>query len=61
LLYKDGDQWKEVSNAGSYGTEKDKFNKVEFEPVLTTSLRLEAWLQPDFSAGILEWSIDTEE
>jgi hypothetical protein len=61
LLYKDGDQWRQVLNAGSYGLEKDKFNKVEFEPVHTMSLRLEGQLQPDFSAGILEWRIDAEE
>jgi len=61
LLYKDGGQWQQVSNAGGYGLEKDKFNKVEFEPVRTTSLRLEAQLKLDFSAGILEWRIDTDE
>ncbi len=61
LLYKDAGQWKQVSNASEYGRQKDKFNNVIFEPVQTTSLRLEAQLQPDFSAGILEWRIDTNE
>ena len=58
LLYKDGDNWKEVPNASAYGAEKDKFNKVTFDAVKTTALRLEAQLQPEFSAGILEWQID---
>jgi len=59
LLYKDGKQWKEISNAGSYDLEKDKFNNVRFDPVQTTSLRLEVQLQPGFSGGILEWRVDT--
>ena len=61
LLYKDDDQWKQVSNAGSYDVDKDKFNKVTFAPVETTALRIEVQLQPDFSGGILEWQVDTEE
>jgi len=60
LLYKDGDQWKEVSSAANYGTEKNKFNKVSFNPIQTKSLRIEAQLQPDFSAGILEWQTDAK-
>ena len=60
LMYKDGDQWKQVSNAGDYGVEKDKFNKVSFDPVRTQSLRIDVQLQPEFSAGILEWQTDAE-
>jgi hypothetical protein len=60
LLYKDGNQWKEVPNAGGYGVEKDKFNKVSFEPVQTAAMRLEVQLQPDFSGGILEWMFDAK-
>ncbi|MEJ2703751.1 MAG: glycoside hydrolase family 127 protein [Sedimentisphaerales bacterium] len=58
LLWKAGGQWKEVSTADSYGLEKDTFNRVRFDPVETTALRLEAQLQPNSSAGILEWQID---
>ncbi|NIP24802.1 MAG: transcriptional initiation protein Tat [Phycisphaerae bacterium] len=61
LLYKHGDQWKQVPNAGSYGVEKDKFNKVSFDQINTQSLRIEVQLQPDFSAGILEWRTDAKE
>jgi hypothetical protein len=60
LLYKENDQWKLVSNAAGYGIQKNKFNHVKFDPVKTTSLRIEAKLQPNFSAGILEWRIDTD-
>ena len=61
LLYKDGAEYRQVANAGGYGVEKNKFNKVKFDPVRTDSLRLEVQLQQDFSGGILEWRLDTEE
>jgi len=54
LFYKDGDEFKPVTGAGAYGTQKDKFNKVTFDPVRTTVLKIEAHLKPGFSAGILE-------
>jgi hypothetical protein len=60
LLYKDNDQWKEVSNPTEYGTARDKFNKVGFEPVQTAGLRIEVQLQPGLSSGILEWKLDTK-
>jgi DUF1680 family protein len=60
LLYKDQGRWRAVPNASGYGLEKDKFNNVRFDPVETQFLRLEAQLQPGFSAGILEWRIGTD-
>ncbi len=61
LMYKKGNRWTEVSNAGSRGTDRDKFNTVKFDPVKTAALRLEVQLQQDFSAGILEWRVDMRE
>jgi len=63
LLYKEGNDWKEVKLAegSAYGVERDKFNKVIFEPVTTAELRLEVKLQPDVSGGILEWRVGSEE
>ena len=61
LMYKQDDQWKQVPNAGSYTVEMDKFNKVSFDPVNTQSLRIEVQLQPEFSAGILEWRTNAKE
>jgi hypothetical protein len=63
LLYKAGEEWKPVALAAgsAYGVEKDKFNKVTFEPVTTAELRIEVKLQPDFSGGILEWRVGAEE
>ena len=58
LLYRDGDAWKPVRGGSSLGTELDKFNRVEFSPVQTSALRIEAQLQPEFSAGVLEWKVE---
>ena len=57
LLYQDGDDWKGVRDASPYGVQKDQFNKVTFDAVTTSALRLEAKLQADYSAGILEWRV----
>jgi hypothetical protein len=46
LLYKDGDQWKPVSHASAYGVAPDQFNKVTFDPITATGLRIEIQLQP---------------
>ncbi len=57
LLYHDGNNWKPVNQPSGYGTERDKFNRVTFEPVTTSQLRLYAELRPDYSGGILEWRV----
>jgi hypothetical protein len=57
LEYRDGQQWKPAANASAYGVAHDKFNKVTFDPVTTKQLRLVVDLQPEFSAGILEWRV----
>ncbi len=57
ILYKDGDAWKPVEISGSYGVEKDRFNKLTFKPVMTSGLRLEVTMQPNWSAGIQEWKV----
>jgi len=57
VLYKEGANWKPVEGASEYGTKLDAYNRVEFQNVETTGLRIEAMLQPDFSGGILEWKV----
>jgi len=59
LLYREGKDWKEVKLTGGakYGTAKDAFNKVTFEPVTATEFRLEVQLQRGVSGGILEWRL----
>ena len=46
LVYKDGGEWKPVRNLSPYGAVGDRYNKVTFEPVTTSALRLEIQLQP---------------
>ena len=45
LLYKDGNTWKEVKNNLPYGTELDKYNKVSFDPITTSELKMVVQLQ----------------
>jgi len=46
-----------VKGASAFGTALDQYNRVSFDSVETTGLRIEAQLQPNFSAGILEWKV----
>ena len=57
LLYKDGSEWKPVATLGPYGVEKDRYNRVAFQPVATSGLRLEVSMQPKWSAGIQKWKV----
>jgi uncharacterized protein len=57
ILYKTGEDWLPVKAAGAYGTAKDAWNTVKFAPVRTTALRLEVQMQPEWSAGVHEWTI----
>ncbi|HEV8043193.1 MAG TPA: glycoside hydrolase family 127 protein [Bryobacteraceae bacterium] len=57
LLYKDGDAWKPVAPLDPYGVEKDRYNRVGFQPVQTSGVRLEITMQPKWSAGIQEWKV----
>ncbi len=57
LLYRDGDEWKPVEGAGVYPAERDRFNKVTFQPVTTRALRVEATAQEKFSIGFQEWRV----
>jgi DUF1680 family protein len=57
MLYKAGDRWLPVANAGPYGIAKDAWNTVAFTPVRTTALRLEVEMQKGWSAGIHEWKV----
>jgi hypothetical protein len=57
LLYQEGGQWKPVEVTGTYGVEKDRFNKVTFKTVTTTALRVEVTMRPDFSVGLQRWRV----
>lgn len=53
LAWIDG-AWVPVQGAGVYGTAKDKFNSVSFEPVTTTKIRLEVTQKKDWASGMHE-------
>ena len=57
LLYKDGEDWKEVEPKGAYTTFRDKYNKLDFEPVKTKGLKIVAKLQEGESGGVIEWKV----
>ena len=57
VLYKEGGEWKPVAAAGSYGVEKDRYNKVAFQSVTTSGLRVEITMQAGWSAGIQKWKV----
>lgn len=59
VVYQDqSGAWQPVRNSGTYAVAKDRFNKVEFEPVTTNAIRLEITLAKDWSAGIQEVIIE---
>ncbi|MFZ5519009.1 MAG: glycoside hydrolase family 127 protein [Candidatus Zhuqueibacterota bacterium] len=57
LLFQSGREWKEVTNASGFGVAKDRYNRATFDPIETKAVRLEVRLQPEFSAGVLEWRV----
>ena len=58
IYYKDAQgNWVEVPNPTKYGTEPGIGNKVEFDPVKTTALKLEVILPEKHAAGIYEWDV----
>lgn len=57
VLYRAGDQWQAVPNPRTEPVRADAFNRMEFDEVETTALRLEVDLQPGLSGGILEWKL----
>lgn len=56
----DSGRWKEVSNPSGYGTDKDCYNHVSFDPVTTTALKLAAKLQDGQSGGVIEWKVNAD-
>jgi len=58
LLYQDAfGNWQSVPNASGYGRQLNSYNTVTFSSVSTRSLRLQAVLSQNASAGILEWKV----
>ena len=57
LYYKQDDTWQPVKALSPYTVQKDCYNSLDFEPVKTIGLKIEAQLQKDASGGVLEWKV----
>ena len=57
LIYQDGGQWKEVAAKGSYGVAPNAFSRIEFIPVRTMAMRIEATMAPEDNVSIAEWRV----
>lgn len=55
ISYWDGSEWKPVEALNGYPVLENRFSKVEFRPVKTKRLRIDAKLRENVSGGILEW------
>jgi len=62
LLYRDArGNYVPVKNTAPYTTALDRFNRLTFEPVTTTSLRLEVEQAPGYTCGLYEWRVETDQ
>src|SRR5436190_6203558 len=60
LLYRDGENWKEVSPSHGYPLSADQVNDMDFAPVTTSALRIEVQLQKGATAGLYRWGLNGE-
>lgn len=58
VWYQNNGKWVEVKTKTAYPNLQDQLNKIEFEPVTTSALKLEVKLSKDFSAGLHEWVVN---
>lgn len=58
IYYRKDSEWILVKNTMEYEIVKDKYNRVTFEPVKTTALKLEVQLPVDNATGIHEWIVE---
>jgi hypothetical protein len=57
VQYLDKGKWKDVKTTNQYTVTKDGWDEIKFEPVTTTSLKLNIKQSEKFSTGIHEWQI----
>jgi hypothetical protein len=60
VLYREGENWKEVSAATGYSITADQENRVGFAPVITSAMRIEVQLDDKATAGIFEWRVNDQ-
>jgi hypothetical protein len=57
ILFKQGNEWVPVKVKSPYNIAKDKYNTVQFEPVLTTGIRMKIKLPVNHATGVHEWIV----
>jgi hypothetical protein len=57
VSYRVGERWLPLEEPSGFATASDTYNRVTFKPVEAEGLRLDLQLQPNYSAGILEWKV----
>src|SRR5215207_4033732 len=57
LVYQEGGQWKEVGRTGEYAVTPGAFTRIEFAPVKTMAMRIEATMAPEDTVSIAEWRV----
>ena len=57
LVYQDAGEWKAVNARGAYGLEAGNYIAVEFAPVTTMAMRIEAQVPSDATVGLAEWRV----
>jgi hypothetical protein len=60
LIYQENGQWKEVAAKGPYGVAPNAFSRIEFAPVKTMAMRIEATMAPDDTVSIAEWRVGAD-
>jgi DUF1680 family protein len=58
LLFRNGDKWQPVRTSDRYATASQEGNIVTFTPIMTSQLRVEVKLRPNFSTGVRELEVD---
>jgi hypothetical protein len=57
LHYLKDRHWQAVESSNDLGVEPNQFNRIEFSPITTMSLRIRVQLREKHSAGVLEWQV----
>ena len=60
ILYRNGDDWKEVVAPGGYPVAADQFTSIDFDPLTSSALRIEVQLQDGATAGLFKWGVNGE-
>ena len=60
LLYRNDNDWKEVTSSGGYPVTADQLTSIDFSPVTTNAMRLEVQLQDGATAGLFKWGLNGE-